>query len=189
MNVVSAITGLPYVGKTTLFNLLTGAHAATGGFAGAEAETNVGVAKVPDERVDRLAPLFQPKKTTHAEITYRDLGLAKPAAPGQAISAQKLGDLRTADALVHVVRAFADAAVPHVEGTVDPGRDRRAPAGRGRRLPARPRPRRAGARPAHPRDLRAPRANLLLHCRARRGPCLDDPRGDARPAGGRRDPL
>src|SRR5439155_17167727 len=123
LGLTSAITGLPYVGKTTLFNLLTGAHAATGGFAGAEAETNVGVAKVPDERVDRLAPLFQPKKTTHAEITYRDLGLAKPAAPGQAISAQKLGDLRTADALVHVVRAFADAAVPHVEGTVDPARD------------------------------------------------------------------
>jgi len=123
LGLTSAITGLPYVGKTTLFNLLTGARAATGGFAGAEAETNVGVAKVPDERVDRLAPLFQPKKTTHAEITYRDLGLAKPAAPGQAISAQKLGDLRTADALVHVVRAFADAAVPHVEGTVDPARD------------------------------------------------------------------
>jgi len=53
MNVVSAITGLPYVGKTTLFNLLTGAHASTGAFAGAEAETNVGVAKVPDPRVER----------------------------------------------------------------------------------------------------------------------------------------
>ena len=77
MNLVTTITGLPFVGKTTLFNLLTGQHVATGTFAGAEAETNVGVAKVPDERLDKLVPLFKPKKITHAEITYRDLGLAK----------------------------------------------------------------------------------------------------------------
>ena len=56
MNLTSAITGLPFTGKTTLFNLLTGGHAATGAFAGAEGETNVGVAKVPDERIERLAP-------------------------------------------------------------------------------------------------------------------------------------
>jgi ribosome-binding ATPase len=123
MTVVSAITGLPYVGKTTLFNLLTGGHAATGGFSGAEAETNVGVAKVADERVDRLATLYRPKKTTHAEVLYRDLGLAHSEKPGQGISPQKLGDLRTADALVHVVRAFRDPAVPHVDGSVDPARD------------------------------------------------------------------
>src|SRR5688500_20224157 len=76
MNLVSTITGLPYVGKTTLFNLLTSGHAATGAFAGAEGETNVGVAKVPDPRVDKLAALYKPKKTTFAEVTYRDLGLA-----------------------------------------------------------------------------------------------------------------
>ncbi len=123
MSVVSAITGLPYVGKTTLFNLLTGAHAATGSFSGAEAETNVGVAKVPDDRVDQLAALYRPKKTTHAEVMYRDLGLAHAEKPGQGISPQKLGDLRTADALVHVVRAFVDPSVPHVDGSVDPVRD------------------------------------------------------------------
>ncbi|TMG46711.1 MAG: redox-regulated ATPase YchF [Chloroflexi bacterium] len=123
MSVVSAITGLPYVGKTTLFNLLTGAHAATGSFSGAEAETNVGVAKVPDDRVDQLAALYRPKKTTHAEVMYRDLGLAHAEKPGQGISPQKLGDLRTADALVHVVRAFGDPSVPHVDGSVDPVRD------------------------------------------------------------------
>jgi ribosome-binding ATPase len=129
MNLVSTITGLPYVGKTTLFNLLTGGHAATGGFAGAEAETNVGVAKVPDERVDKLSALYKPRKTTYAEVTYRDLGLA-PRAAGDAghaaqagISAQKLGDLRTSDALVHVVRAFRDPSVPHVSSTVDVRRD------------------------------------------------------------------
>ena len=124
MNLVTTITGLPYVGKTTLFNLLTGAHAATGGFAGAEAETNVGVAKVPDERVEKLSALFTPKKTTYAEVTYRDLGLAHSAQQGQqGISAQKLGDLRSSDAIVHVVRAFRDPSVPHVDTTVDPLRD------------------------------------------------------------------
>jgi len=132
VNLVSTITGLPYVGKTTLFNLLTGGHAATGGFAGAEGETNVGVAKVPDQRVDKLAALYTPRKTTYAEVTYRDLGLAPRVASGvtghatqsgQGISAQKLGDLRTSDALVHVVRAFRDASVPHVSSSVDPQRD------------------------------------------------------------------
>ena len=119
----SAIVGLPYVGKTVLFNLLTGAHATTGAFTGAEGAVNVGVAKVPDERVDRLAALFQPKKTVHAEIRYSDVGLTKGAGAGEGIAAQKLGELRTADALVHVVRAFRDPAVPHVEGDVDPARD------------------------------------------------------------------
>jgi hypothetical protein len=120
---VTAITGLPYVGKTTLFNLLTGAHAATGAFAGAEAEANVGVTKVPDERLERLSALYRPKKTTHAEITYRDLGLAKGAGKGEGVSAKHLGELRNVDALVHVVRAFRDPSVPHVDGSVDPVRD------------------------------------------------------------------
>ena len=124
MNLVSTITGLPYVGKTTLFNLLTGGHASTGAFAGAEAETNVGVAKVPDERVEKLAELFKPKKTTFAEVTYRDLGLTHTnKAKGEGIDPQKLGDLRSSDAIVHVVRAFRDPSVPHVDTTVDPVRD------------------------------------------------------------------
>ena len=123
MNLVSTITGLPYVGKTTLFNLLTGGHAATGGFAGAEAETNVGVAKVPDERVEKLSGLFKPKKTTFAEVTYRDLGLTHSKEKGQGLSPQKIGDLRSSDAIVHVVRAFRDPSVPHVDTTVDPVRD------------------------------------------------------------------
>jgi len=132
VNLVSTITGLPYVGKTTLFNLLTGGHAATGAFAGAEGETNVGVAKVPDQRVDELSALYRPRKTTYAEVTYRDLGLAPRVAAGDGghavqaghdISAQKLGDLRSSDALVHVVRAFRDPSVPSTSSSVDPARD------------------------------------------------------------------
>lgn len=123
MSLVTTITGLPFVGKTTLFDLLTGATVPTGTFAGADAETNIGVAKVPDGRVERLAALFTPKKTTFAEITYRDLGLAKGSGAGDGISAKKLGDLRTSDALLHVVRAFRDPTVPHPEGAVDPERD------------------------------------------------------------------
>ncbi len=123
MSLVTTITGLPFVGKTTLFDLLTGQKIPTGTFAGAEAETNVGVAKVPDERLDKLVPLFKPKKITHAEITYRDLGLAKGSGAGEGISTKKLGDLRSSDALLHVVRAFRDPSVPHPEGSVDPERD------------------------------------------------------------------
>src|SRR2546428_1623394 len=123
MNIVSAITGLPYVGKTTLFNLLTGGHASTGACAGAEAETTVGAAKVPDERVDKLSALFKPRKTTYAEVMYRDLGLAHSAEKGQGLSTQKIGDLRSSDAILHVVRAFRDPSVPHVDTTVDPVRD------------------------------------------------------------------
>lgn len=119
----SAIVGLPFVGKTTLFNLLTGAHAATGTFAGAEAPANVGVAKVPDDRLDRLAALYRPKKTTHAEVRFSDLGLTKGAGRGEGVAARHLAELREADALAHVVRAFRDPSVPHVEGSVDPGRD------------------------------------------------------------------
>jgi ribosome-binding ATPase len=123
VSLVTTITGLPFVGKTTLFDLLTGQKIATGTFAGAEAETNVGAARVPDHRLDELVPLFEPKKITHAEITYRDLGLAKGSGAGEGISAKKLGDLRTSDALLHVVRAFRDPSVPHSEGSVDPERD------------------------------------------------------------------
>ena len=123
MGLTTTITGLPFVGKTTLFDLLTGQHVPTGTFAGAEAETNVGVAQVPDDRLDRLVPLFRPKKVTHAEVTYRDVGLAKGSGMGESVSAKHLGDLRTSDALLHVVRDFRDPTVPHPEGSVDPERD------------------------------------------------------------------
>jgi len=127
VSLVCAITGLPYVGKTTLFDLLTGAHLPTGAFAGAEAATNVGVAHVPDPRLDRLAELWRPRKVTPAEITFRDLALPGRAeerhGAGDSVSAKRLAELRTADALVHIVRCFRDPSVPHVAGSVDPQRD------------------------------------------------------------------
>ena len=124
MNLVSTITGLPFVGKTTLFNLLTGGHASTGAFAGAEGETNVGVAKVADERIDKLERIVQAEEDD-ARGGHVPAILVSRTRPrkGRAISTQKLGDLRSSDLLVHVVRAFRDPSVPHVDATIDPVRD------------------------------------------------------------------
>ena len=74
------IVGLPGSGKTTVFNALTGGHAETGGYSGSRAAPNVSVVKVPDDRVDRLAALFAPKKTTYADVTYVDVAIPAGAA-------------------------------------------------------------------------------------------------------------
>ena len=116
-----AIVGLERSGKTTVFNALTGGHAETGGY-GAGLEPNLGVVKVPDERLDRLSALLKPKKVTYAEIRYIDFpgaGFSKEKGP----AAQYLGALSGADALVHVVRLFANEAIPHPDGSIDPARD------------------------------------------------------------------
>ena len=100
------LIGLPRSGKTSLFNLLTGSSAATSAFGGARAEMHSGIARVPDERVDRLSALFKPKKTTVATFEVVDLaGIEKGERQG--LDAK---DFRSADALLHVVRAFPDAA-------------------------------------------------------------------------------
>ena len=109
--------GFPLTGKSTLFQLLTGAPPAA---PGAREAFQVGIARVPDPRVDRLAEIHKPKKTTHATVEYVDLaGVGK----GEAADTLPLEQLRTVDGLAHVVRAFRDDAVPHAEGTVDPARD------------------------------------------------------------------
>ena len=114
----TGIVGLKQVGKTTIFNLLTGATAETG--AAARPEVNTGTAKVPDARVDKLSALFKPVKTTWASAQYLDL-------PGVAAEDMKentfLAGLRAVDALAHVVRAFHDESVPHSAGSIDPARD------------------------------------------------------------------
>jgi GTP-binding protein YchF len=112
------IFGFPQVGKTTIFNLLTGAHEATGGAHRADA--NMGVARLPDPRLDGLSAIFTPKKTTRASFECVDIvGLHR----GKASSSMNLAVLKPVEALAHVVRAFEDELVPHEEGPVDPTRD------------------------------------------------------------------
>ncbi|HLE79375.1 MAG TPA: GTPase, partial [Candidatus Limnocylindrales bacterium] len=120
-----AIVGLAGSGKTTVFNTLTRGHAETGGFGGLT--LNIGVVKVPDERLDRLAEIFRPRKIVHADVTYVDLPAPPPSSEGrigtEELPAEHLGRLRDSDALLHVVRAFEDPSVPHLDGSVDPLRD------------------------------------------------------------------
>ncbi|MGC2708967.1 MAG: redox-regulated ATPase YchF, partial [Candidatus Sulfotelmatobacter sp.] len=114
----TGIIGLPQVGKTSLFTILTKAHLSDQARSNPR-EAHIGVAKVPDDRLDRLAALYNPKKLTHTSVEYVDVG---------AIGQEALKDtnyaahLRNVDALAHVVRAFDDPAIPHV-GEIDPLRD------------------------------------------------------------------
>jgi GTP-binding protein YchF len=120
-----AIVGLAAAGKTTVFNTLTRGTVQTGGYGGLE--LHVGTVKVPDERLDRLAAIFHPKKIVHADVTYVDLPAPPASSEGRVgaeeLPAEHLARLREADALIHVVRAFEDPAVPHASGSVDPMRD------------------------------------------------------------------
>ncbi|HYN47551.1 MAG TPA: DUF933 domain-containing protein [Candidatus Nanopelagicales bacterium] len=120
-----AIVGLAGAGKTTVFNTLTRGNVQTGGFGGME--LHVGVVKVPDTRLDRLAGIFRPKKIVHADVTYVDLPAPPASSEGRVgteeLPAEHLGRLRDADALLHVVRAWDDPHHPHPAGSVDPWRD------------------------------------------------------------------
>ncbi len=122
------IVGLPQVGKTTIFKLLTQGRVDTSSW-GSSREAHIGIAHVPDARVDKLAEIVKPKKTTYATVEYVDLpGLArgegKAALQGQAKEMSTyLNSLKNIDTLLHVVRAFDDPNLPHVEGSVDPLRD------------------------------------------------------------------
>ena len=119
-----AIVGLARAGKTTVFNTLTRGHAETGGFGGLT--VNTGVVKVPDDRLTQLTAHFKPRREVPADVTYVDLPAPPLAADGATaadIPADQLARLRTADALLHVVRAFSDPSVPHPDGSVDPWRD------------------------------------------------------------------
>src|SRR5437867_856206 len=112
----TGIIGLPQVGKTSLFRILTKAHLSA---STNPREAHVGVAKVPDDRLDRLAAQYNPKKLTHVSVEYVDLG-----AIGQEALKESgyLGHLRQVDAIAHVVRAFEDDSIPHA-GPIDPLRD------------------------------------------------------------------
>jgi GTP-binding protein YchF len=115
------IVGFQRSGKTTIFNAVTKGHAQTGSY-GAGVQPNIGVVKVPDDRLDRLAKLFDPKKFTLADIRYIDFP-GEAFSTGQGPPAQFLAQLARCDALIHVVRAFRDETVPHPQVTVDAMRD------------------------------------------------------------------
>ncbi len=124
MNLNCGLIGLPMVGKTTIFNLLTGASAETSGFFTGKTETNVGIAKVPDRRVDYLSDMYRPRKTTYAQIKFSDVpGLVRGSSEGKGVGNQFLNAIRDVDLLVHVVRSFENPDVPHVDDSIDPLRD------------------------------------------------------------------
>ena len=118
------IVGLPNVGKSTLFNAITNAGVPADNYAFCTIDPNVGVVSVPDERLQWLSDLHKPKKTTPAVIEFVDIaGLVKGASKGEGLGNKFLSNIRTTDAIVHVVRCFEDSNVTHVEGSTDPIRD------------------------------------------------------------------
>ncbi len=118
------IVGLPNVGKSTLFNSLTKAGAESANYPFCTIDPNVGVVAVPDERLNKLAALYDSEKITPAVIEFVDIaGLVKGASKGEGLGNQFLSNIREVDAIVHVVRCFENTNVIHVDGSVDPIRD------------------------------------------------------------------
>ena len=121
----AGIVGLPNVGKSTLFNCLSNAKAQSANFPFCTIEPNIGVVNVPDNRLEKLETLVEPERVIPATVEIVDIaGLVKGASKGEGLGNQFLANIRETDAIIHVLRCFENDNIVHVDGSVDPIRDK-----------------------------------------------------------------